>query len=175
MLYEEVIPILPLDQQDCENFAASVTDRFNNPFMEHQLLSIALNSTAKWKARDMGSLLEYRQKFGKLPRSLVMTLAAYIAFYSSDIQERQEKALLCRRPQGDVYMVQDDDWVLDFYYEHRHSEDAELVHDVLVNEKMWGCKLTQLSGLEKMVLQDLQLIRQKGMKKAFASCLRACA
>ena len=175
MLYEEVIPILPLDKQDCENFAASVADRFNNPFMEHQLLSIALNSTAKWKARDMGSLLEYRQKFGKLPRSLVMTLAAYIAFYSTDIQERQEKALLCRRPQGDVYSVQDDGWVLDFYYEHRHSDDVELVHDVLAYEKMWGCDLTQLPGLEKQVLEDLQLIRQQGTKKAFASCLRACA
>ena len=31
LLFEEVIPILPLDKEDCENFAAAVSDRYNNP------------------------------------------------------------------------------------------------------------------------------------------------
>ncbi|MBE5809091.1 MAG: tagaturonate reductase, partial [Clostridiales bacterium] len=45
MLYDEVIPTLPLDKEDCKQFAAAVQDRFNNPFVNHELMSISLNST----------------------------------------------------------------------------------------------------------------------------------
>jgi tagaturonate reductase len=171
MLYDEVIPILPLDEDDCKNFAAAVTDRFNNPFVDHQLMSISLNSTSKWKARNMPSFLEYIEKFGKLPEALTMSLAAYIAFYSSDIQERAEDGLLCKRPAGDVYKVQDDGWVLDFYYEHKDSDAASLVHDVLANTKMWDQDLTKIDGLEELVLKDLVLIRTEGAEAAYKSCL----
>ena len=37
----------------------SVQDRFNNPFINHELMSISLNSTSKWKARNMPSFLTY--------------------------------------------------------------------------------------------------------------------
>ena len=43
-------------------FAAAVADRFNNPFIDHALLSIALNSTSKWKARVMPSFKAYVEK-----------------------------------------------------------------------------------------------------------------
>ena len=76
LLFDEVIPILPLDKADCEHFAAAVTDRFNNPFVDHQLMSISLNSTSKWKARDLPSLLEYDEKFRTLPAALCMGFAA---------------------------------------------------------------------------------------------------
>ena len=59
MLLQEVVPILPLDQDDCKKFAAAVEDRFNNPFVNHELMSISLNSTSKWKARNMPSFLAY--------------------------------------------------------------------------------------------------------------------
>ena len=57
MLYDEVIPTLPLDKDDLMQFAAAVEDRFNNPFVDHELMSIPLNSTSKWKARNMPVLL----------------------------------------------------------------------------------------------------------------------
>ena len=55
MLYDEVIPTLPLDKDDLLKFASAVSDRFNNPFVNHELMSISLNSTSKWKARNMPS------------------------------------------------------------------------------------------------------------------------
>ena len=136
MLHEEVIPTLPLDRQDLEAFAAAVQDRFNNPFINHELMSITLNSTSKWRARNMPSLLEYAQTAGKLPPCLAMSFAAYIAFYSSDIQALTEQGLVCRRPKGNEYTVSDDRWVLEFYYSRRGVSDETLVHDVMTNEKM---------------------------------------
>ncbi|MCI5483798.1 MAG: tagaturonate reductase, partial [Clostridiales bacterium] len=81
MLYDEVIPTLPLDKDDLMNFAAAVQDRFNNPFVNHELLSISLNSTSKWRARNMPSFLEYIDLKGQLPKCLTMSFAAYIAFF----------------------------------------------------------------------------------------------
>ena len=34
MLLDEVVPILPLDKEDCKKFAAAVQDRFNNPLRQ---------------------------------------------------------------------------------------------------------------------------------------------
>ena len=171
MLHEEVIPTLPLDRQDLEAFAAAVQDRFNNPFINHELMSITLNSTSKWRARNMPSLLEYAQTAGKLPPCLAMSFAAYIAFYSSDIQALTEQGLVCRRPKGNEYTVSDDRWVLEFYYSRRAVSDETLVHDVMTNEKMWGQDLTLVPGFEQAAAENLRRIRTEGARAAFAACL----
>ena len=171
MLHEEVIPTLPLDRQDLEAFAAAVQDRFNNPFINHELMSITLNSTSKWRARNMPSLLEYAQTAGKRPPCLAMSFAAYIAFYSSDIQALTEQGLVCRRPKGNEYTVSDDRWVLEFYYSRRGVSDETLVHDVMTNEKMWGQDLTLVPGFEQAAAENLRRIRTEGARAAFAACL----
>ena len=171
MLYDEVIPCLPLDKADCENFAAAVTDRFNNPFVDHQLLSISLNSTSKWKARVMPSFLEYIEKYGELPKAATMSLAAYIAFYSSRIQGLSDAGMTCVRPNGDSYLVQDDAWVLEFYNDHKDDAPEALVHAVLTNTRMWDQDLTQIKGLEEAVTADLKLILKEGAEAAYKSVL----
>ena len=171
MLHEEVIPTLPLDRQDLEAFAAAVQDRFNNPFINHELMSISLHSTSKWKARNMPSFLSYIEEQKQLPKCLTMSLAAYIAFYSNDIQERTADGLICKRPAGNTYKIQDDAWALDFYFAHKDDTAAELVHAVLTNTQMWDQDLTKIEGLEAAVLADLELIRTQGAEAAYKSCL----
>ena len=171
MLLSEIVPILPLDQEDCRNFAAAVQDRFNNPFVNHELMSISLNSTSKWRARNMSSFLEYIEANGKLPKCLTMSFAAYIAFFSNDIQELNERGLVCRRPAGNTYTCSDDRWVLEFYWNHRNDSVEELVHAVMTNEQMWGQDLTAVAGFEAATVANLKLIREQGALAAFASCL----
>ncbi|WP_024866667.1 tagaturonate reductase [Butyrivibrio sp. FCS014] len=173
MLSEEVIPTLTdhLDENDLNEFAAAVKDRFNNPFVNHELMSISLNSTSKWKARNMPSFLQYIDKNGKLPVCLTMSLAAYIAFYSNDVQELTDNGLVCKRPAGNTYTVSDDRWALEFFYEHRNDSEEDLVKAVLANEKMWDRDLNKIEGLTDTVIADLKLIRTEGAKKAYASCL----
>ena len=171
MLLEEVVPILPLDQEDCRNFAAAVQDRFNNPFVNHELMSISLNSTSKWRARNMPSFLEYIEKTGKLPKCLTMSFAAYVAFFSNDIQELTDAGLVCRRPKGNTYVCSDDRWALEFYYDHRNDSVEELVHAVMTNQQMWGQDLTAIPGFEAATVENLTLIREKGARAAYAACL----
>ena len=171
MLLDEIVPILPLDQEDCKNFAAAVQDRFNNPFVNHELMSISLNSTAKWRARNMPSFLEYIEAYGKLPTCLTMSFAAYIAFFSNDIQELNEAGLVCRRPAGNTYVCSDDRWALEFYWNHRNDSVEELVHAVMTNEQMWGQDLTAIEGFEAATVANLTKIRTEGALAAYASCL----
>ena len=79
-LHEEVIPTLSLPKADLEEFADAVVARFNNPYVDHALLAISLNSVSKWRARCMPSFLGYIEKYGKLPAKLTFSLAALMAF-----------------------------------------------------------------------------------------------
>ena len=171
MLYEEVIPTLPLDKKDLEEFARAVQDRFNNPFVNHELMSISLNSTSKWRARNMPTFLDYVQEKGALPPCLTTSFAAYIAFYSSDIRELTDNGLICRRPKGNEYTVNDDRWVLEFYLAHRNDSPEDLVHAVMTNTEMWGRDLTEVPGFEEAAVRILKQIRADGALAAYRACL----
>lgn len=162
MLHEEVIPTLPLDKKDLESFASAVQDRFNNPFVDHELMSISLNSTSKWRARNMPSFLEYVEKTGKLPQCLTASFAMYIAFFSNGIQELNDKGLVCKRAKGNEYVCSDDRWALEFYYAHKDDSAEDLVHAVMTNRQMWGQDLTQVPGFEESVVDHLKKIRAAG-------------
>ena len=47
----------------------------------------------------------------------------------------------------------------------------DLVHAVMTNEQMWGQDLTKVPGFESAVVAGVKLIREKGAKAAYASCL----
>ena len=119
----------------------------------------------------MPSLLEYIAANGKLPACLAMSFAAYIAFFSSDIQSLTEKGLICRRPKGNTYTVMDDSWVLQFYYDHRFDTEEALVHAVMTDQRMWGQDLTEVPGFEAATVENLRKIRADGAIAAYASCL----
>ena len=83
VIFDEIIPTLGHEEEDIP-FGKAVLERFSNPFVKHQLLSIALNSVSKFKARVLPTILEYREKNGYLPKCLTFSLAALIAFYRTD-------------------------------------------------------------------------------------------
>jgi tagaturonate reductase len=83
VLYDEVIPTLTLNKDDLMSFAKAVFDRFGNPFIKHQLTSIALNTTSKWKARVLPSVERYLEIYGKLPERLTFSFAASLELFDS--------------------------------------------------------------------------------------------
>lgn len=158
-IFDEIIPTLTLPKEELEAFAASVQDRFKNPFIDHALLSIALNSTSKWKARVLPSVKGYVEKFGEIPPCLTKSLAFLIAFYSGGTY--RDGVMTCRRGE-ETYTVQDDAFVLKFYAEHAADTPQALVHAVLSNDAMWGEDLTQIPGFEDGVLQALRMVQKDG-------------
>ncbi len=168
-IYEEIIPTLSLSEEDCKDFAAAVTERFKNPFIDHALLSISLNSTSKWRARVLPSLEKYVEKFHKLPACITASFAFYLQFYRGT--ELTDSGLKAVRPKGDAYTISDDRSVLEFYYAHKEDSAKDLVHAVCTNTDFWGRDLTELPGFEEEVTRILEYIEKNGTYSEMKACL----
>ena len=168
-IYEEIIPTLSLSEEDCKDFAAAVTERFKNPFIDHALLSISLNSTSKWRARVLPSLEKYVEKFHKLPACITASFAFYLQFYRGT--ELTDSGLKAVRPKGDAYSISDDRSVLEFYYAHKEDSAKDLVHAVCTNTDFWGRDLTELPGFEEEVTRILEYIEKNGTYSEMKACL----
>ncbi len=131
-VYDEIIPTLDLPKEDLLEFADAVKNRFENPFIRHELLSIALNSVSKWRARCLPSVIEYYNRFKKIPKNLAFSLAALLRFYKSN--ERGDSCLVGHRG-GETYLIRDDAAVLDFFAASYGSEPKELVDRYIEFEK----------------------------------------
>jgi len=154
---EEIIPVLDLPRDELLAFAEAVIGRFRNPYIQHQLLSIALNGMTKFRTRILPQLLAGLQATGELPPRLTFALAALIAFYQG---ERN----------GERYPLQDDEHWLVRYQQlwanlrDRQIDMRQLVHAVLSDGDHWGQDLTEVTNLVDRVAEDLQLIQSQGMR-----------
>ena len=162
-IFDEVIPTLTLPKEELVDFANAVITRFNNPYVKHALLSISLNSVSKWKARCMPSFLGYIEKEGKCPKHLTFSLAALMAFYSSD---RLEDRCLIGLRDGEEYKIMDDLNVLEFFRDNCKKNTEEFVHNFLSNASFFGRDLTKEADSEKLVVSYLEDIKSLGMRKA---------
>lgn len=136
-IFEEIIPTLDLPKSELEQFANDVIERFQNPFIKHYLLSIALNSVSKYKVRVLPSVLQYIKDKGAEPKRLVFSLAALIAFYRTDA-------------------ANDDPAVM----EYMKTASAA---DILAKEEYWG---EDLSFLFPSIEAHLDAIEKEGVRKA---------
>ena len=160
-LFDEVIPTLSLAPEDCKEFAAAVSERFQNPFIKHKLLDISLNSVSKWEARCLPSFLGYVEKFGKLPKYLTFSIAALMSFYTSE--KTGEMSLVGNR-NGEEYTIRDDKDVLDFFKANSSKAPKEFTQAFLSTEKFFGQDLTKVAGLVDAVASYITDIRANGMR-----------
>ncbi|WP_143321497.1 tagaturonate reductase [Clostridium sp. HBUAS56010] len=167
-IYDEIIPTLTLPKEELKSFAASVTERFKNPFIDHALLAISLNSTSKWKARVMPSFKGYVDKTGSLPKCITASFAFYIAFYHG--MTLTEDGLVATRPAGNEYTVKDDKPVLQFFYDHRNDNAKTLAHAVCSNVDFWDEDLSKIAGFEEAVAGYLKDIEEKGAYEVMKDC-----
>ena len=141
-IFEEIIPTIG-DTEDNRKFGAAVLERFSNPFIKHMLLSIALNSVSKFKARVLPTILEYKEEKGSYPQGLTFSLAALIAFYRTD-------------------EANDDEEIMKFM-------KTASVADILKKSEYWG---QDLSDMLPVVQEYYDLIQEKGMGAAYERDLR---
>ncbi|MEE1347862.1 MAG: tagaturonate reductase, partial [Bacteroidales bacterium] len=85
--FDELMQTLNLPMDELKQFASDVLERFNNPFVDHQVTSIMLNSFPKFQTRDLPGLKTYLERKGELPKGLVLGLAAIITYYKGGKRE----------------------------------------------------------------------------------------
>ena len=120
------------------------------------MLSIALNSVAKYKARVLPSILEYNKRMGKLPEALTFSFAALLAFYKGT--EIRDNALIGTR-NNEEYKILDDMHVLEFFKEAWASGNVgEVVTKACGNTAFWDMDLNQIPGFANKVTESLTKI-----------------
>ena len=149
VVMDEIVPQVNLPLSEVQAFAASVFERFENPFIDHALLSISLNSVSKWKARVLPSFKDYIKNNGKLPRLITFSVAALLAFYTAT--DLREDGLYAQRKNGDEYVIHDDRFILEFFAEKSAGSAEALVDAALANVDFWGEDLSTYEGLNEAV------------------------
>ncbi len=142
VVMDEIVPQVNLPLDEVKDFANSVFERFENPFIDHALLSISLNSVSKWRARVLPSFKDYCKNNGKLPRLITFSFAALLAFYSSN--DLREDGLYAKRANGDEYVIHDDKAVLEFFAEN--CGKADIVKKACQNLDFWGEDMSLYDG-----------------------------
>ena len=141
-VFEEIIPTIG-DTEDNRKFGEAVFERFANPFIKHQLLSIALNSVSKFRARVLPTILEYKAKNGQYPKILSFSFAALIAFYKTDEANDSEEVV-------------------------KFMKNAS-VADILKREDYWG---EDLSDMYDIVNNWYEKIEKEGVATCYDELLK---
>lgn len=165
---DEIVPTVPQLREEAAAFAEQVFERFENPFVDHAILSIALNSVSKWRARVLPSLRDSLAANGCLPQLLTFSLAALLAFYTS---QRLENGALIGMREGERYEIHDDLPVLECFAANSGKPSGEFVPAILSRTDFWGEDLTTLPGFTDAVAGYLEDMRQNGMRAALEHVL----
>jgi len=159
LLLEEAAKTLDFPEDIKRKFVSDVLDRFRNPLLKHQLISISLNSTSKFTARLLPTLKDYYANEGKLPKRIVFGLSALIRFYKGEID-------------GESIPLKDDQKVLVFFasqwikYDSNKLSLKELSQSILSNTSIWKEDLTTFDGLVDSVSRNIEEIDKKGIRQA---------
>ncbi len=172
-IYNEIIPTLrgKLDEDDLQSFAAAVCERFENPFIDHALISICLNSVSKWKARVLPSVVDSVNN-GKIPHGLIFSFAALTAFYAGG--KMTEDGFVGTRiidGKDASYKISDSAEVLAFFAEF--GESADVLSRFAANTAFWGRNLCEIPGFEALAQMYFDAIREKGVLCAMQDAVRA--
>ncbi|MBQ8394568.1 MAG: tagaturonate reductase [Clostridia bacterium] len=152
-LKEEINPYVSNDIAATTVFANSVKDRFLNPFLNHQLISISLNSISKWRARVLPSFKDYYADKGALAPNLTVGFSYLMALYSS-IEKSGDKFIV-RLQSGEVEFKDDLPYLE--YFANKNS-----IAEFMANEQVWGEDLTAYAGFLAAVEENVEKI-QKGI------------
>ena len=147
VMFEELMETLNLPKAELEKFAHDVLERFNNPFVDHQVTSIMLNS--------------FLERKGKLPEGLVLGLAAIITYYKGGV-----------RADGAEIVPNDAQEIMDLLKQLWATGDtAKVTEGVLGATFIWGEDLNLIPGLAEAVKKNLDSIQEKGMLETVKAIL----
>lgn len=118
-LFEYIIPMLGESDENID-FANSVLERFANPYIKHQLKSIALNSVSKFAVRVLPTVLDWKKAHGEYPKVFALSMAALIEYYKA-------------------FEVSDDEKSVAFIKEND-------IQKIVSNSSLWGVDISDMSG-----------------------------
>lgn len=159
LVNDEIKPTIDLPKDQMDAFANSVIERFMNPFIRHELMSIALNSTTKFKTRLLQTYDDYRAKFGKSPKHILFSFASLCVFYKG------------KRGDEDIKLA-DDQKYLDFWKDLWTKTDyTDIAKTALCQKDIWEQDLSADDDNVAVVANYIKNIVENGERAALKAFL----
>ncbi|MEP3390108.1 MAG: tagaturonate reductase [Reichenbachiella sp.] len=142
IIFDEIAPTIDLPKDELEAYAEEVLERFKNPYIRHELKSIALNSISKYKVRVLPSLLDSLNANKQLPEGLVLAFTHLIKLYLSDFE------------------IQDNEEVKTFFatLKAANPSASEIITTILAKADYWDQDLNKTDGLAEMMTRQLEML-----------------
>lgn len=162
LMMQEIAPSITgagLSIEAAKDFAAKVLDRFRNPHIDHQWLSITMQYSSKMKLRNIPVIKKYLDRFGIVPDYMATGMAGHLLFMKSTLAEDGK---YYGELNGKKYHINDDNaaW---FAEKWRTAADThQLVVDVLSDEAFWEENLGSNADFTAAVSGKLQELIDNG-------------
>ncbi|QJW88770.1 tagaturonate reductase [Spirosoma taeanense] len=178
LMLEEIVPTVPhysvagMDQAAVAQFARDVLDRFRNPHLDHLLLNISLQETAKMQARNVATIQRYYSQFDTTPKYIALGFAAYLLFMKAVREEDGKFYGEITVPGGGILTYPIRDERAGYFYGDWKTvkpKDAAsiraFVQSVCADADLWQADLTALPGFVDAVAEDLKSMLKDGVEK----------
>ncbi len=149
----------PVADKAATDFSAKVIDRFSNPSIEHQWISITLNYTSKLKMRVVQVLHRYNELYAAVPEKISIGFATWLLFMRA---VKKEGNVYFGELNGQSYPIKDE--MAEYFFNHWKNLSSEnLVKTVLSDVALWDADLTKIPGFANSVTENLVQIIQEGI------------
>ncbi len=146
------------------SFGNKVIDRFQNPFLDHQWLSITVQYSSKMKMRNIPMLVKHYKSHAYVPEHMALGFAGYLLFMKCQM----ENGKYIGQINGSRYPVQDDRAA--YFADKWKENDVDAVVDiVLADKEFWETDLSSLNGFAGAVKMNLHLLIQNGVMATLQS------
>ncbi|WP_460966822.1 tagaturonate reductase [Spirosoma migulaei] len=183
LMLTEIVPTVPdydipgMDKAAVAQFANDVLDRFRNPNLDHLLLNISLQETAKMQSRNVATIQRYFEQFNAVPKHIALGFAAYLLFMKA-VREEKGQFFGEIAVNGGIltYPIRDDkagyfygDWKT--VKKGVPSTVQPFVKSVLSDVSIWQTDLSALPGFVEAVAQYLNDMLTAGVEKTLTKAL----
>lgn len=158
LVFEEIRPAIPykIDDVVAADFANKVLDRFRNPYIRHEWLSISVQYATKIKMRVIPLLLNYYKLNNTVPACMAMGFAAFIRFMR--VKAGDEGQYTGTVNNGE-YKVTDSQAAY-FAKVWENPDSDAVIQNILKNKDLWDADLDILPGFTAAVIEQFNQVNK---------------
>ena len=158
LMFEEIRPAIPykIDDVVAADFASKVLDRFRNPYIRHEWLSISVQYSTKIKMRVIPLLLNYYKLNNTVPVCIAKGFAAFIRFMHVKAGDDGQYTGTIN---GEEYKITDSQAVY-FAKVWENGDSNVVIENILKNKDLWDADLSTLPGFTAAVTEQFNQINK---------------
>ncbi len=138
--------------EEAKAFGQSVLERYRNPYIGFEWLSICVQDTSKIRIRAVPVVRQHYEKYGFVSARLALSFAAYIFFMHTETEDKDRYKGVSHGRRYEVI----DEHAVDMHRKWSRYSGRTLVRNVLEDVRLWGTDLTLLDGFAEQVSNYLK-------------------